>query len=267
MAFSFTVADLILEADVMAGIAAAGDPLQPNEAVYGWRKCNDLIQLLQINRLMMFRRQRTGPFIVTAGMGNIDINSGPVTPITIGVGATWNTPRPVWIDYAGLIYTAGNTPPPELPMRAFTVKEWREIIVKGITATISRALIYDQTFGSSGFGNIYLYPVPSASFQVVLYTPQAIDEFPVDGNGNPDYMVQISLPPGYRPMLISNLAKIISIGVLPVSQDLKDEATNTLAAVKSSNLVQHFDALQCDTATLGRDERATGWDWVGGGFT
>lgn len=245
----------------MAGMADPTEPLAPELSQYGWRKLADLIDLMKLNRLLMFRRQRAGPFTVTSGIGDITASS----PITIGTGATWNTPRPVWIDGAGVIYTSGSTPYPELPMRVFTVKEWREISVKGITSTLSMALIYDQNFTSSGYGHIYLYPVPSASFQVVLYVPIVVEEFALDANSNPDFTTAIALPPGYRMMLISNLAKIVSIGVNPISDDLRDQSSSSLADVKGSNVVQTMDALGCDSGVLQGDNRG-GWDWISGGF-
>lgn len=246
----------------MAGQSDVIDPLPPEVSAYGWRKLADLIDLLKVHRLMMFRRQRVGPFTVTSGQGNITT----ATPITIGSGAIWDTPRPAWIDGAGVIYTVSAVPRPELPMHLFTVAEWRGVAVKGITSTLARALIYDQNYTAAGYGAIYLYPVPSASFQVVLYVPQAVDEFAVDANGNPDYTTVIALPPGYRAMLISNLAKILCIGTKAIDEDLREQATATLADVKSSNLVQTMDALRCDEATRNPGNPNAPWDWMTGGL-
>jgi len=244
----------------MAGNFSPSQGMPPEEAAYGFRKLADLIDLLKTHRLTLYRRQRCGPFSVTSGQGDITASS----PITIGTGATWSTPRPVWIDGAGLIYTAGSVPYPELPMRVMTVKEWRAEQVKGITATLSYALIYDQTFTADGYGHIYLYPVPSASFQVVLYNGIPVAEFPLDANGNPDFTTAIALPPGYRMMLISNLAKIMCLGLQTISADLRETAENSLADVKTSNLVQHMDTLSCDSAVRQDGNRSGGWNWITG---
>jgi hypothetical protein len=265
---ALTVNDLIVEAEIMSGQYGPGDIVAPNEAYYAWRKLNDLLDLLKTNRLAIYRRARVGPFTVNAGQG--DITQSPAQPILIGPNAgagNWVTPRPLWIDYAGVIYTAGAIPNPELKMHVFTMKEWKGIGVKGITSTLTRALIYDEVFDAAGNGNIYLYPVPSASFQVVLYVPVAVDEFPVDVNGNPDFTTSIFFPPAYRIMLISNLAKIISIGVVAVSADLEALATNSLADLKASNAVENMDQLSCDEATLNPgNEASMTFDWIGGGF-
>ena len=258
---AFTVADLIFQSAVMAGQADPRDgTLAPEDSAYGFSKVNQLVDLLATERLAIYREQRVGPFSVTSGQGDITASS----PITIGSGATWNTARPIYIDRAGVIYTAGSAPNPELPMHVFTTKEWAQMVVKGSTATLSRALIYDRNITSAGYGNIYLYPVPSASFQVVLYVPVAMTEFPNDADGNPDYSTAISLPPGYRAMLVSNLAVIMSIGVSPVSDDLRGEAIRSLGSVKSSNVVTHMDALSCESAVLSQDGRTSGWNWITG---
>src|SRR3990167_10307382 len=245
---AFTVLDLITEAAIMSGQVAAGETMAPEESAYGFNKLNQLVDELASDKLAIYREQRVGPFSVTSGQGDITASS----PITIGSGATWNTPRPEYIDRAGVIYTAGSTPNPELPMRVFTTQEWARIITKGTTSTLSRGLFYGRLFNSSGYGNIYLYPVPSASFDIVLYVPVAVAEFANDADGNPDYTTVISLPPGYRAMLISNLAVVMSLGVKTVDPDVRAEAILTLADIKASNVVTHMDALNCDEATLGR---------------
>lgn len=247
----------------MGGHASLMDgTLAPEVSAYGFRKCNDLIDVMATEMLAIYREQRVGPFSVTSGQGDITASA----PITIGVGATWNTARPVFINRAGVIYTAGSTPRPELKMHVFTIKEWSEVTTKGVTSTLSRALIYDRLFNSSSYGNIYLYPVPSASFQVVLYLPVALTEFPLDASGNPDFTTVIALPPAYRLMLISHLARLMSIGTVAVSDDLKELCTETMAKVKASNVITHMDALSCDAATLQSQNQGGSWDWISGGF-
>lgn len=260
------VNDLITEAATMAGMLDPIDPLPPEAAAYGFKKLNQMLDEFASERLNIYRQQRVGPFAVTSGQGNITASTP--TPITIGAGGTWSTPRPEWIDRAGVIYTAGGTPQPELPMRVFTVKEWSQVVVKGITATLSRALFYDRLFDAGGgFGNIYLYPVPSASFNVVLYVPVSVAEFPNDANGNPDFTTVLALPHGYKSMLVSNLAVIMSIGVKDIGADLRDRADTSKTRVMVSNVVTHMDPLSCDEAVRTGDHRNSGWDWIGGGFT
>lgn len=244
----------------MTGQAAYGDPMPPEVSQYGFSKLNQMIDEFATERLNIYREQRVGPFNVTSGMGDATVPA----PITIGPSGVWPTARPEYIDRAGVIYTAGNNPDPELKMHIFTTKEWGSVTVKGVTATLSRSLFYDRIFDNSGNGNIYLYPVPSAAFQVVLYVPVAVTEFPFDVNGNPDYTTVIYLPPGYRAMLISNLAVILSIGVTQVSDDLKERAIVSKGRIMAANVVTHMDALKCDEAVRDSDGRTSGWDWITG---
>ncbi len=246
----------------MSGQVAPGDTFWPEESAYIFAKLNQMVDEFATERLMIYREQRVGPFNVTSGQGNVTTAS----PITIGPGGDWNTPRPEYIDRAGVIYTAGSAPNPELKMHVFTTKEWADITTKGVTTTLTRGLFYDRNFTSAGYGNIYLYPVPSAAFQVVLYVPVAVAEFPSDVNGNPDFTVVVSLPPGYRAMLVSNLAVISLIGVLPIPEDLYRRAMESKAKIMTANVVTHMDALSCDPAVRQRDNRGGTWDWLGGGF-
>ncbi len=261
---AYVLGDLLKEAAILAGQVAPGDTFWPEEAAYAFNKANDLLDEFATERLQVFQEKRVGPFNVTSGQGDVTA----LSPITIGPGAMWDTPRPEYIDRFGVIYTAGGPEVPELKGHVFTTKEWAGITVKGTQSTLSRAMFYDRSYGTTGYGNIYLYPVPNASFQVVLYVPVALAQFPLDVNGNPDFTTVISLPPGYRAMLISNLAVMLSIGILPVSADLQRRADDSRSKVMAANVVTHMDALSCDESTRNPSGQTTGdWNWIDGGFT
>lgn len=248
----------------MCGQSAVGDEVPPEIQAYGFNKLNQFLDELATDRLTIYREQRVGPFDVHSGEGDVTTNN----PITIGPGGMWDTPRPEYIDRAGVIYTAGNNPNPEEAMHIFSTKEWSRISVKGVTSSLSRTGFYDRHFNPDGFGYFYIYPVPSANFKVVLYVPVAVPEFPLDVDGNPDYTTTIALPPGYRSMLVSNLAKIMQIGIAAVSADLEKRAEDSLSRVKSANVVTHTDALDCDGATLNPGgQQQSGWDWISGGIS
>ncbi len=258
-----TVGDLIREASIMCGLTSLLTPLGAEEVFYGFGKLNEMVDEFATERLQIYREQRVGPFDVNSGDGNVTANN----PITIGVGAMWNTARPVYIDRAGIIYTAGSVQQPELKMKIMTTDEWSRVEVKATTSTLSRALFYDRIFTSQGYGNIYLYPVPSASFKVVLYVPVAVTEFPLDADGNPILTTVIALPPGYRSMLVSNLAVVLALGLLPVSDDLRAQAIRTREKVMDSNVVTHMDALSCDEATrINQFGADAPFDWITGGL-
>lgn len=271
------VGDLIFDAGVMAGIF---DPADDSDGVpaewsnYSFRKLNLLMDTLAADRLAIYKEQRVGPFNVTAGMGNITTNN----PISIGPGGDWDTARPLFIDRAGVIYTQGGVPQPELSMRIFTTKEWAGLQTKGTTSTLSRGLFYDRdiiTPGTpssykavAGRSAIYLYPIPSAPFKVVLYVPVALTQFGLTAESAPDLTAALVSPPGYAAMLVSNLAVKLCLGLKAVDPDVKQEAIDTLAVVKSSNLFTFMDPLSCDPATrIDGDSSPGGFDWLTGGIT
>lgn len=193
----------------------------------------------------MFRRQRTGPFTVTSG----------ISDYSIGSGGTWDTVRPVWIDAAGMIYTA-SSPNVEIPMRIFTLKEWARVGTKAITSTLPQALLYDPRFNSISLGLITLYPVPSAASQVALYLPIAVTEFSALSD-------TIAIPPGYRAMYVWNLAKFLCSGIRDVPPDVEDMARTSLASVKAANLAEHMDPLLCDQAVVARGGQVP-FNWLTG---
>lgn len=226
--------DLLKRSSIRAGITDPYEDLSGEEGVYALDTINEFIDLLGTQRLAMFRRQRVGPFTVTSGTADY----------SIGTGGTWDTVRPVWIDAAGMIYTASD-PDVELPMRIFTLKQWARVGTKAITSTLPQALIYDPRFNSSSYGLITLYPVPSAASQVALYLPIAVTEFAALGD-------TIAIPPGYRAMYVWNLAQFLCAGLKDVPGDVAVMAQSSLASVKAANLVEHMDPLLCDQAIAGR---------------
>ena len=274
-----TLSDLIFEAAIMGGMADPRDGnLAPEESSYGFSKLFALQDMLAIDKLSIYEESRIGPFNVSAGQGDVTGGgSGVPAPILIGpkvAAPNWIATRPQWIDRAGVIYTQNNNPQnqPELKLSVITTKEWSEIEVKGTQSSLSRRLFYDRTYGPAGTvtadaGSIYLYPVPNAAFQVVLYVPNPMATFPYDANGNPVFTTVLSLPPGYRAMLVANLAVKMCLGVCPVPPDVRQEAVDTLAWVRASNVVTHMDALSCDPATRDSDGMySKTFNWIDGGF-
>lgn len=218
----------------MAEIAAIGEDLTGDESAYALRKLADLVDLWATNRLAIYRSQRAGPFNVVA----------TTQSYTIGAGATWNVARPLWIDGAGVLIDGGATNPVELPVDVLTKRQWQQIPVKSTRSALPRRLWYDRAF-AAGFGTIYLYPVPNVSTpDIILYLPIAVTEFATLAE-------TVSLPPGYRMALISNLAVILKMGMGPISPEVADLARSSLGQLKSGNLVEQMDPLECDPAVLG----------------
>ena len=228
---SIALIDLITEASVMAGITALGQTLDGNSANYGFQKINQMVDLWATERLAMFRSERTSEFDLTAGTGSY----------TIGAGETWNHARPLWIDGAGIIQNPSATYPVELPLHVYTRNEWRDVFVKTVQSGLPRSLWYDRSYSA---GTIYLHPVPNSSIPtIVLYVPVAVSEFA-------SLNETVSLPPGYRMALISNLAVLLCLGLRPIPEGVGELAVYSFGKLKSVNVVTHMDALECDEAIL-----------------
>lgn len=240
-----TVRDLIREASILCGAQDPYEDTEAQEADYGLSKVNQFIDILATDRLSMHRRQRTGPFTLPAS----------VASYTIGAGGTWSVGRPLWIDGAAFLDSTSEI---ETDIEIYTLDAWRATPAKTLTSPRPMGIFYDRIFNSSGYGIIYPWPIPSATGQIILYLPIAVSEF-----SSLDDV--IALPHGYRMMLVSNLAKIMAIGVVDLPPEVSDMARESLGSVRGSNVVDHMDPLGCDNAVL-QGPGGGGFNWLTGGF-
>ena len=123
-----TVLDLLRESSIMIGSLAAGEDLGPAESEYALSKLNQMVDMWAADRLAIHRRQRVGPFAITANTQSY----------TIGPSGTWDTARPVWIDGAGIIQTPSASQPVEVPMNVFTQDEYKRVGVKNTPSALPR---------------------------------------------------------------------------------------------------------------------------------
>src|SRR5580658_2851179 len=117
----------------------------------------------------------------------------------IGTGAPdFNTPRPVRIDNASLLYLDDSSQGPiELPMQIMTVEDWqKKIPLKQVLTTVSYQLYYESQYP---FGIIHLFPIPQVTQEIALYLWQTITPFST-------VMDPVALPPIYLEYLRYNLA-------------------------------------------------------------
>lgn len=239
-----TVTDLVTEAAIMAGIAAIGETLDGGQADYCFSKVNQMVDMWAADRLTIYRSQRIAGLNLVSGTASY----------TIGSAGTWVVARPLWIDGAGVIIDPGATSPVEVPIRVLTTREWQDVTVKTIRSPLPQAIWYDRTFAN---GTVYVYPVPNSSTpDIVLYIPIAVTEFTALGD-------TISLPPGYRMALVSNLAVLLCAGAREVPAVVGALAVMSLGQLKGVNLVDQMDPLKCDPAVL---QRGGGqWNFYTGG--
>lgn len=229
----FTATNLITEASVMAGITAMGETLGGDQVSYGLNKLNQMVDLWAADRLTIYRTQRAGGFNLTASTASY----------TIGAGATWSVARPSWIDGAGVVVDPSATYPVELPLQVLTNIEWQRVLVKTITSALPQAIWYDRTYTSSGYGTVYVYPIPNtATPDIYLYLPIAVTEFAL--------VDTIAQPPGYRIALISNLAILMALGLREIPADVQALAITSKGQIKSVNLAAQMNPMACDPAVM-----------------
>lgn len=131
-------------------------------------------------------------FTLTAGRGT------PTDPYTIGPSGDFDTSRPSSIISAAVqVSSAPN--PFEIPLGIYTDDAYNAIVVKTLSSTYPQGLYYNATF-DSGWGSIYLYPIPSQANDLVLYRAMQLSQF---GSLSSSY----NLPPGAQDALTYELAK------------------------------------------------------------
>lgn len=165
------------------------------------------------------------------------------TSYTIGSSGTFNTVRPEKIISA--FYRFGGIDYPPLTLAAKT--NW-DVIQQKTTPGYPEALWYEEAYP---LGIIRLWPNPTSG-TLVLSTLKQLTEFALSST-------VVSLPPGYRDALTYNFAVRYSAEGGVLTDDIRRQATKSLAAVKRNNrkLTQAF--LQCPgLSSLGRSTILSG---------
>jgi hypothetical protein len=188
-----TVLDLIKRSMRLLSATNIGDAPTNEEAQDGLVALNGLIDSFFTQRLMKFSTNRT---LYNLQSGKQVYLLGPAA-----VSPDWPGTRPSFIDRAGLILL--NSDPSqvlEVPLTVLkTDAEWAAIRAKSITSDIPQQLYYDRGFSAAGAGQVALWPIPTASNQVALYTPAELAVFTA-------LTQTISLPPAYTRVLAYRLA-------------------------------------------------------------
>jgi hypothetical protein len=234
------VRDIVGDALRELGVLGAGEVLSADEATNGLTVLNRMVDGLAAERLAIYQVVRTLWTIVS---GTQDY--------TVGTGGAVAVARPVYIDHVNLVDT-GTDPDLETPLGSFTDDAWAGLAQKALTAARPSATYYNPTFP---LGTLSLWPVPTdSSLQGALYAPQAVAEFA-------SLDTVISLPPGYRRMLVTNLAVELAPSFeRPASQDLLKHAAESKGVVKRAN--KRLSDLSIDPGALGQaaGRRRGAWD-------
>lgn len=197
------------------GVLAQGEALSADDASGALAAMNRMVDAFAAERLMIFTNTRT-LFTITSGQQDY----------TVGPAGNADVPWPVFPEHVNFEDTAF-TPAREFQMMALTNDAWSNIPIKSLQGKYPIWYYFNATFP---LATIQLWPVPTSStLRGVLYAPQQWNEFA--GLTTP-----VSLPPGYRRMLVKNLAMELAPSYSrQTSPELRQQAQESLAVVKRSN--------------------------------
>lgn len=195
----YTVEDLVTDAFIEIGACPPGEAPSPDEAQWGLRKINEVLDVWQALRRFVYSYQ----FVVFTFPANIQ-------PILLGPSpaANWVVPqRPVRLESAALILNAGI--PVDLPMNIRDKDWWALNQVKSISTNVPTDVYPDYTWPDA---SLYFWPVINAGDQIRLQLWTTVNSFvsitdPIGGPNGQD-----TLPPALRTALKLTLAESLLPG-------------------------------------------------------
>ncbi len=139
---------------------------------------------------------------------------------TIGTGQTWVGNKPLEVESAYI--TISST---DYPLTVITEKEYMEISDKATTGTPE----YIMYIAAEETGRVYLYPVPTARYAVVLLSKKPFVQCS-------SLTASVTLPKGYKSAIVYNLAIALSVEYeVDIKQLVATKAVETLDLIRSSN--------------------------------
>jgi len=185
----------------------------------------------------------TDQLLVYAYVPNQYTLNGTQITYTIGPsGADFTAPRPTGIQDANIILN-NTSPVVRQPVSIINVDQWASIRVQQLQPAIPLVLYYDANFNQAlGYGSINLWPGPTSSYILEIYTWQQLTAFP-------DKTTPINFPPAYANALRKCLAVSITPMMLLYGKEnqivgsaikeaiplVRDQARLAMAALRSYN--------------------------------
>lgn len=216
-----TVQDLLTRVLIDLKVYQSGEVLTADDADLALRTLNDWIDDLGSDSGGIFTVTRQTWTLTSAAS------------YTVGLGATVNITRPVnpqVIANIGYQDTSVTPVQERLFGGVLTQDQYDAIPQKTLTGVYPAMWFYNPTFGTTGFGTLSPWPVPTSStLQGVIYAPTPVAEFTAISQA-------ISVPPGYRRFFRTNLAKELAGAFdAPVTPELREAAATSAANVKRAN--------------------------------
>jgi hypothetical protein len=231
--------DLIQKALQRITVLSEGETMSSKQAADGLDTLNSLVDAWAADRLMIYQQTRT-QFTIVANTATY----------TVGSGGDVNIVRPVYVDHINYIVDTTVTPNLEIQMQPLTDDAWAKVPIKDLTSVYPTCWYWNPTFDTSR-ATLTLWPVPTASNLggAIYYQGPAIAEFA-------SLDTVILMPPGYRRMMITNLAAelVSEYGINPQTvPTLLQQASVSLATVKRANIELMDLSLDAAALVQGRD--------------
>lgn len=216
---TFTGTQLVSKALTLVGAIATGEAPSAAEAQDALLILNGLLDTFANQRLAM---PASGRDVFTT----VDNQS----TYTVGPGADFNiTPKPIRIDYASVL-SLNASPSFEIPMQALDEQSYAGITIKDETSTFPSNYFYNATQGVNGSLFLWQTPTQSATYQIVLYTPTQLAQFP-------SLNTTVTMNAGYYRMLYYNLAvELAPAFYKALDPQIVRLAVSSLADIKRTNL-------------------------------
>jgi len=208
--------DVINPALRRLGILAEGEMPSYDQANDALSALNDLIDTWAGDKLQVYTETRTTATLTPSQAS-----------FTVGTGGNINIVRPMFIRHVNFQDTS-QSPTMEFQMPPLLTEDaYAKITLKSLTSTLPQVAYWNPTYP---LGTLIPYPIPtSATLQWVLYHSTAVPQFAA-------LTTAVSLPPGYRRMMVTNLALELApdYGKEP-AQSLIRSAMESLGTVKRNN--------------------------------
>ena len=208
-------------------VLGQGQTLSANEAAYALEMLNDLLGSWSVEGGLVFQ-DVIETFSLTGAAS-----------YTIGTGGDFNTARPYDITNAYVTAVGGSN---DYPLQRYSQSQYANLSNKSITSGISEAYYFDNNFP---LANIFLYPKPTSSYTITLYSRKPLTEFTT-------LNTDISLPSGYKRALQQNLA----IDLAPTYEREPTQSLLSMARESKDNVLASNTRNEKNTAAL--DEALVG---------
>jgi len=227
-----TALGIIKSAMRKAGVLTKNETPDADEASDGLEMLNDLLASLSNDSLVVYARAVEG-FTLSSGTASY----------TIGSGATFNTTRPIKI-ISAYVRSGGI----DYKVRTVSDELYASIMLKSTQGSYPEVLNYTNSYPN---GTINLYPAPAAADTLYIVSEKEISSFTLNET--------VNLPPGWKRMLIYNLA----VELTPeygqqISQEVFEIAKQSKAEIRAA--VMAAKKMDWDSG-LGMDENInSGWN-------